>query len=226
MTEAEWLAADDLKPMLALLQGKASDRKLRLFACACCRRIWHLLADEASRTAVELAERYADGTATATHRTTARAAAKRAVKRAVGVEYLRAAEVAWCAIATRVQVRRVAEDGLPGYCYGGRRRDDLSEQHSVQSGYIRCILGNPFRLTPPVNPAWLAWNGGTVRTLAEAAYEERQLPEGSLDTARLALLADGLEDAGCGEAELLGHLRGPGPHVRGCWALDLLLGKG
>jgi hypothetical protein len=57
------------------------------------------------------------------------------------------------------------------------------------------------------------------------AYEERQLPEGTLDSARLAVLADTLEDAGCTHAELLGHLRGPGPHVRGCWAVDLVMGK-
>jgi hypothetical protein len=61
--------------------------------------------------------------------------------------------------------------------------------------------------------------------LAEAAYAERTLPPGTLDPARLALLADALEDAGCTDGELLGHLRGPGPHVRGCWALDLVLGK-
>jgi hypothetical protein len=61
--------------------------------------------------------------------------------------------------------------------------------------------------------------------LAQAAYDERVLPAGTLDTARLAVLADALEDAGCADADLLGHLRGPGPHVRGCWAVDLLLGK-
>jgi hypothetical protein len=64
-----------------------------------------------------------------------------------------------------------------------------------------------------------------VRDIACGAYEERRLPEGTLDPARLAVLADALEDAGCTEIELLGHLRGPGPHVRGCWALDLVLSK-
>jgi len=71
----------------------------------------------------------------------------------------------------------------------------------------------------------LAWNGGTVRRVAEGVYEGRQLPAGTLDTARLAVLADALEDAGCDNADLPNHLREPGPHVRGCWALDLVLGK-
>ena len=60
--------------------------------------------------------------------------------------------------------------------------------------------------------------------MARAAYEERFLPSGELDPARLSVLADALEEAGA-EGELLAHLRGPGPHVRGCWAVDLVLGK-
>jgi hypothetical protein len=89
---------------------------------------------------------------------------------------------------------------------------------------LRCVFGNPFR---PVSlePAWLGWRDGLVRRLAEAAYGERTLPEGTLDPGRLAVLADALEDAGCTDADLLGHLRGPGPHVRGCWAIDVLVGR-
>jgi hypothetical protein len=64
-----------------------------------------------------------------------------------------------------------------------------------------------------------------VAGIATAAYEARILPSGELDTARLAVLADALEEAGCTDDTLLNHLHGPGPHVRGCWALDLLLGK-
>ena len=86
---------------------------------------------------------------------------------------------------------------------------------------FRDIFGNPFR---PV-AIFPAWKSQTVVSLAQAAYEQRELPAGTLDVARLAVLADALEDAGCDQADLLGHLRGPGPHVRGCWAVDLLLGK-
>jgi hypothetical protein len=71
---------------------------------------------------------------------------------------------------------------------------------------------------PAVDPSWLAWNGGTVRNLAQSIYDERAFD-------RLPVLADALEDAGCADADLLGHLRGPGPHARGCWAVDRILGK-
>jgi hypothetical protein len=94
----------------------------------------------------------------------------------------------------------------------------------VQAGFLRDIFGNPFR--PVVlDHAWLAWNGGAVAKPAQAAYDQRSFPSGELDPARLAVLADALEDSGCDNREMLTHLRGPGPHVRGCWVVDLLLGK-
>ena len=88
----------------------------------------------------------------------------------------------------------------------------------AQADLVRDLFGPlPFRPVS-VNRAWLAWDGGTVAKLAAATYEERAFD-------RLPILADALEEAGCADAELLGHLRGPGPHVRGCWVLDLLLGQ-
>jgi hypothetical protein len=87
---------------------------------------------------------------------------------------------------------------------------------------LRDVFGNPFR-PAALDPAWLT---PTVTGIAIAAYQERILPSGELDRARLAVLADALEEAGCTDASVLSHLRGPGPHVRGCWAVDLLLGKG
>jgi hypothetical protein len=101
---------------------------------------------------------------------------------------------------------------------------DLAEP-AAQRALLRDLLGPlPFRPVT-IEPAWLAWNHGTVRRLAEAAYHERSLPEGTLSNGRLAVLADALEEAGCTDADVLGHLRGPGPHVLGCWCVDLLLGK-
>ncbi len=87
-----------------------------------------------------------------------------------------------------------------------------------QAALIRCIFGNPFR---PVSrdPAWLS---ADVKALAHAAYDNRRLPGGELEAPQLLILADALEEAGCTEATLLDHLRVPAPHVRGCWAVDLL----
>src|SRR5262249_54325206 len=84
---------------------------------------------------------------------------------------------------------------------------------------LRATVGNPFR---PVSLD-TAWQTPTVVSLATAAYDDRHLPTGHLDRERLAVLADALEDAGCGDEQILNHLRSPGPHVRGCWPLDLLL---
>jgi pSer/pThr/pTyr-binding forkhead associated (FHA) protein len=74
-------------------------------------------------------------------------------------------------------------------------------------------------VAPNLDASWLSWHGGTVKHLAQDAEREKSVQ-------LLPKLADALEDAGCTDAEMLGHLRAEGPHVRGCWAVDLLLGKG
>jgi hypothetical protein len=83
---------------------------------------------------------------------------------------------------------------------------------------LRELFGNPFR-PPTFDPAWLGWNGNTVARLARAAYDEYAFDQ-------LPILADALEDAGCSDAAILAHCRGPNGHVRGCWVVDGLLGMG
>jgi hypothetical protein len=111
---------------------------------------------------------------------------------------------------------------------------DVEREQAAVAALLPEIFGNPFRPLPPKRgkkkweQMWrslLAWNDGTVVRLAQAAYDEGHLPEGTLDNNRLAVLADALEEAGCTSEDILGHLRGPGPHVRGCWPVDLCLGK-
>ena len=97
----------------------------------------------------------------------------------------------------------------------------FAERGRPMMAILRCIFVNPFRPVS-LDPAWRT---PTVTALATATYEERILPAGTLDPDRLAVLADALEEAGCDNADILAHLRGPGPHVRGCWVLDLLLEK-
>jgi hypothetical protein len=97
--------------------------------------------------------------------------------------------------------------------------DDAADAmaRSRQAELLRDLFGNPFR---PLNldPSWLSWRDGTIPKLAEAIYDERAFD-------RLPILADALEDAGCTNEDILTHCRQPGEHVRGCWVVDLLLGK-
>jgi hypothetical protein len=87
---------------------------------------------------------------------------------------------------------------------------------------LRDLFGNPFR--PSTSDP--AWRTPDAVELAQAAYDERHLPAGTLDAALLAVLADALEEAGCSDGAMLSHLRGPGTHVRGCWVVDLILNRG
>ncbi len=128
---------------------------------------------------------------------------------------------------TVAAIERVVSDAQEAVWFGtteGQRSAVLAECRA-QAALLRDVCGPiPYRGIP-MEPAWLTWNGETVVKLAAACYEERTLPEGTLDRARLAVLADALEEAGCADAGLLGHLRSEGPHVRGCAAIDAILGK-
>ncbi|HEY7315566.1 MAG TPA: hypothetical protein VH643_39925 [Gemmataceae bacterium] len=126
--------------------------------------------------------------------------------------------------------------GADYYCFEGYMLEEdetsltytgpvYAAESTAHCDLIRDIFGNPFRPSPPLPPAVLAWNDSAVVHIAQAAYKERHLPSGVLDDGRLAVLADALEEAGCTDADILSHLRGPGPHVRGCWPVDLCLGK-
>ena len=220
MTEAEWLACTDPKPMLGFLRGKASERKLRLFACACCRRVWHLLADERSREAIRIAERFADGDSSSDELEATYRPAVAACHEAEGGAHFAAAGAA----------ERSATDAARYASYGvgaglrpwpGLWGVELKAVEEAHASLVREVFGNPFR---PVTTSSSSQSPQVV-ALAQAAYDERELPAGTLDLARLAVLADALEEAGCTAQTILDHLRGPGPHVRGCWAVDLILGK-
>jgi hypothetical protein len=82
---------------------------------------------------------------------------------------------------------------------------------------VHCVFGNPFRPIA-IDPDWLAWHDGTVPKLAQSIYDDRRFD-------LLPILADALQEAGCTNNEILQHCHSPGPHVRGCWVVDLLLGK-
>jgi hypothetical protein len=221
MKEKQWLASEEPFSMLDFLYGKASDRKLRLFACACCRKVWHSLTDRRCRAAVEQAERDADGQASKRSLTPLRVEARKAA-RCLNISSWRRRAFHACLNAVGDGPAAVAAGDAAQNAYGAAMcgDGDYRAAWKKQAALLHDLF-RPFRRIT-LSPAW-----GTpqVVALAQAAYEYRELPAGTLEATRLAVLADALEDAGCDQADLLGHLRGPGPHVRGCWAVDLLLGK-
>jgi hypothetical protein len=240
VTEAEWLAATDSEPMSVFLRRATSDRKMRLFACACCRAVWPAFTEPSGRRSVDVAEQFADGLIDRPELRAAHAQAEAAgflellAWRASDPVARIAAEAA--AVDSATVHAALTAAGYPAQLWSGDPADQIhrdgpcgegacAEYRRRAADLLRCIFGNPFRIAPTVDSAWLIWQGGTAQQLARAVYKERHLPEGTLDPYRLALLADALEDAGCSDAALLGHLRGPGPHVRGCWALDLISGR-
>lgn len=246
MTEAEWLTCDDPQPMLEFLQRKASDRKVRLFAVACCRRVWPSLEHAEFREAVEKAESFADGLIEEAEMIQAR---ERALAIFVGLHgkhdgpgaalsasaspgprkpfFERIADALdppWWedeldrgdplgpALVTARHAARAAADwqGQKGTPDAPAR---LAEQKE-QAGLVRCIFGSPFR----PRPASGTWLSGEARSRAEAIHAERAFD-------RLPQLADTLEASGSTNADIIEHCRSGRVHARGCWVVDLLLGR-
>ena len=236
MTEQDWLASEDPERMLSSLDEglptasgydmghglggqKFSGRKLRLFACACF-RVLHpnpMNDSEVDKDTIFAAERHADDPRF---------------------------PLPWLGYwVVSPDVREAAHDAAT--CTPGPAR---------VAALIRDIAGNPWRPVT-LNPAWLtptvlslaqaAYDKRPGRECDDAECRGRgkwadaagdacecgachgtgRIDDGSLDPVRLAILADALEEAGCDSEDLLAHLRSPGPHVRGCWAVDLVLGK-
>jgi hypothetical protein len=231
MTEKEWLNCTEPTPMLEFLRGKASDRKLRLFACACCRRVWDQLPDERCRQAVLVAERFADGMATDLQlRSAADAAFQSADDNSSAIAgqsfaigqgiYFAARTASYAANPSpheaafrSARTMHTAAVGTAGEQLPAR----LAAHDAVCHYRIKLlddIFGNPFRPVA-LDPNWLT---SAVVEMAQTIYDDRTFN-------RLPNLADALDESGCDNEEILNHCRQPGVHVRGCWVLDLLLGK-
>lgn len=250
MTEAQWLACDEAEPMLRHLDGRVSDRKLRLFAIACCHRIWHLVpADALWVQSLAVAERYAEGGAspdelhhfysealssaasnfgTQSEPTRAAVCVVLTALRPVLTDILPSSEGRWrferplgCGAAGAVLAQSMSDiqstwwKRLKAMVVGFPYRRVWSAEQSQQADTLRDIFGNPFR---PVtfSPEWRTI---TAVALANLMYQDR-------DFGAMPILADALQDAGCEVEEILNHCRDEKlPHVRGCWVVDLVLGK-
>ena len=233
MTEEEWLACADPTPMLEAVGSRASHRKSWLFGCACCRRIWSLLSP-ASRCALELSEQYADGLVGHAELMDA------CLRNYQGAEVVGGELVVQCAVATNLAVVDPARNGIPSLSVvqaasltatkvlhilrlaediarsagNGQQSLDVGQEQVIQAGMLRDVFCNPFRLHS-IDPVFRT---STVVGIAQEIYEDRAFD-------RLPALADTLQDAGCENEDILNHCRSDGQHVRGCWVVDLILGK-
>jgi hypothetical protein len=203
MTEAEWQAGTNPDQMLNQLGKAVSKRKLRLLACACCRPDWDSLSEDCRRMLL-LAERFADGQA-------------RKGEMPIGLKHFwhmdRSTRVVFRIAYRHASLASLRSAVQESRFVGVRDLEDWKTQDPTQAKLLREVFGNPFR---PVNFR-RTWRTPTATALATAIYDARAFE-------RLPILADALEDAGCDEAALLEHCRSGGEHVRGCWALDLVLG--
>jgi hypothetical protein len=249
--EALWPTTTEPYDMVPALLDREprSERKLRLLACAYARRVWHRMADEASRRAVQVAEQFADGRTGGNDLWRAYKAAEEVRQAAFTTMQNadRGSDQYWQASAAYdaafAAARTAEEDACLAFTWvttarvdpplGGQHRDwpgapaDLADLFTV-AGRRRCraevcdvvreIIGNPFRPLPTIDPGWLLWDDKALPRFARRIYDCRLFED-------LPFLADDLAQAGCDSADLLTHLRSPGPHDRGCWALDLILGK-
>jgi hypothetical protein len=230
MTEAEWRACANPKIMQEFFRGGLSPRKLRLFAVESIRPFWHLLIDPRSREAVILAEQVAEHPELSellrpAHRQAWDAVpqlssdrgdhviAAHAAGRTVESDPVQASCLAWNAISGLYADIREEQGTSEAERYALHFKGK-AEGERFLSELVRDIFGNPFRLVS-FDPSWLT---SDVVALATGIYHDRAFD-------RLPILADALQDAGCGNDDILTHLRGPGPHVLGCWVIDLVLGK-
>jgi hypothetical protein len=260
VTEPQWLESSDVDLMLDFIRPQASDRKWRLFLCACGRRTLPVLKDKAQESfelcdkALEVCERFADGLASAEEMAGCMPSTA-LVFSEVGSPRL-ATEVAWRAryldLAGNTRPMRYGKSiiGHPAsegaeFARGaislaaadfpkpadkatiGKKRAATISEKRAQAALVRDLFGNPFRELPPQKgqaawtkqyPQWRTWNDATIPKLAQAIYEQRRFQD-------LPVLADALEDAGCSGEGILRHCREGGEHVKGCWVVDLLLGK-
>jgi hypothetical protein len=207
MTEAEWNVCTDPQAMLTFLQGNASDRKLRLFAVACWLRRGAELPDQRAWEAVLIAERYAEHQATDAELRIAHTQAEGSFK-----EHR---EAYAAVVVSADSALRAATGAVDAVHYLGWEAQEEWDERTVHVVLLRDIFGpNPFCSTT-LDSSWFT---STVAMLANSIYTDRAFD-------RLPILADALEDAGCTNRDILDHCRQPGEHVRGCWVVDLVLGK-
>lgn len=215
MTEEKWFVCEDPGELLAFYRGKVTHRKARLYGIACCRVTWSWMVEPQVRRAIDLSEAFSDDMSVQDE-------LDMAVQQVTeNHERVATGDTGGWALWHRLAAVLNATGNPP--------RAKLVPHHlaisAIESGidnpllglatqFVRDIFGNPFR--PVAVDAY--WRSSAVTALAKSIYEEQRFD-------RLPILADALEDAGCENENILNHCRCDGPHVRGCWVVDLILGK-
>jgi hypothetical protein len=219
MTEAEWLECQEPERMLTFLEGKVSSRRGRLTVAASCRLVWPFLRDPRCRRSVEASEQFAEGLLSDRGRQGAYLAAERArwrIYRSVSNQVWpggRVPRVLAASIAS--QLASCPSLDHQALCTAIEHVVSIHEGHRTAVADLLREICTSVAFPCTVEPSWLSRE---VRHLAEALCLQ-------WDCSGLAVLSDALEDAGCTDTVILGHLRSPGPHALGCWPLDLILGK-
>jgi hypothetical protein len=227
VTEEEWVRetnpdklAEHLRTKMRANRTKSGRRKFHLLACAACRRLWHLFeSDLNDARVIEAVEELADGRATAqaVHQLDGRVQVPTyGSAQSVGLAVHAVATLSNPLISATGACQYVAQAYAQSFHPPSPEQfhEIMAVVQEENAHLARCIFGNPFR------PATLdpAWRTPTVVALAKGIYEERAFD-------RLPILADALQDAGCDSEDVLNHCRDAGPHARGCWVVDLVLGK-
>jgi hypothetical protein len=213
VTEAEWRTNTDPRPLIRHLGERVDGRKGRLFVAACGRRVAALCGHGLLDVPIRVAEKVADGAATDGERADAWAAIADLNRQSAPLDDL----ARWACLALGWAV-----GGGPRPAHWDSLWDFLPPAANVSgppgvptpAAALRCLFGNPFRRVTFESRCRTEDAIGVARGI----YEDRAFD-------RLPLLADALMDAGCDDDQVLDHCRLPGPHTRGCWVVDLVLGK-
>jgi hypothetical protein len=226
MTEEEWLTCSDPALMFPAAGEfcRPSERKHRLFALTCCNSMQDLIANESLKAAVDILARYTEDNASISDLLAAHRTAVALCKSLEGGDIKQWAAAQTVVCATHEPHDRTWPDmdsDYDPYESIGLGAADNTRSALARSSWnritaaVRDIFGPfPFRHVT-LDPAWIT---PTVTRLAAGIYDEKAFD-------RLPVLADALEESGCTNADVLQHCRGPGPHLHGCWVVDLVLGK-
>jgi hypothetical protein len=231
LSEADWRDT----PFPADLLRHAGDRprrKLRLFACHCCRRLGGLLTRDSVHEALATAERFADREASAEQLKAGWMEVRRALSQApltTRWEWALTAALHTCAenvslayamIVGRYAAMALGCDWVDPASMGRPAEAQLALARPAESRHQCTVLRDLFPYSGrPVCPHWLRWQGGEALRVAEAIYREGRWDD-------MPVLADALEEAGCDDFIILDHARWGGPHFKGCWLVDALLIEG